>query len=75
MEKLMQVTEKPVRARRVYLNDDDTAVYYIFVSLSSVASLFDFGIWISAFGQIVFSLGAGMTIVFTYASYSQEMLI
>ena len=23
MEKLMQVTEKPVRARRVYLNDDD----------------------------------------------------
>lgn len=38
-------------------------------------SLFDFGIWISAFGQIVFSLGAGMTIVFTYASYSQEMLI
>ena len=35
-------------------------------------SLFDFGIWISAFGQIVFSLGAGMTIVFTYASYSQD---
>lgn len=34
--------------------------------------LFDFGIWISAFGQIVFSLGTGMTIAFTYASYTQK---
>ena len=34
--------------------------------------LLDFGIWISAFGQIVFSIGTGMTIAFTYASYTKN---
>ena len=31
--------------------------------------LADFGIWMAAFGQIVFSLSLGMSIAFTYASY------
>ena len=35
-------------------------------------SLFDFGIWLGAFGQIVFSLSLGMSIAFTYASYTQD---
>ena len=35
-------------------------------------SLFDFGIWLAAFGQIVFSLSLGMSIAFTYASYTQD---
>lgn len=36
------------------------------------SSLFDFEIWLSAFGQIVFSLSLGMSIAFTYASYTQD---
>ncbi|MCQ2961914.1 MAG: hypothetical protein MJ235_06210 [archaeon] len=36
------------------------------------SSLFDFGIWLGAFGQIVFSLSLGMSIAFTYASYTQD---
>ena len=36
------------------------------------SSLFHFGIWLSAFGQIVFSLSLGMSIAFTYASYTQD---
>ena len=36
------------------------------------SSLFNFGIWLSAFGQIVFSLSLGMSIAFTYASYTQD---
>lgn len=35
-------------------------------------SLLDFGIWLGAFGQIVFSLSLGMSIAFTYASYTQD---
>ena len=35
-------------------------------------SLFDFGIWLGAFGQIVFSLSLGMSIAFTYASYTED---
>ena len=36
------------------------------------SSLFNFGIWLGAFGQIVFSLSLGMSIAFTYASYTQD---
>ncbi len=32
--------------------------------------LLDFEIWMAAFGQIIFSLSLGMSIAFTYASYS-----
>ena len=32
--------------------------------------LLDFGIWMAAFGQIIFSLSLGMSIAFTYASYT-----
>ena len=35
-------------------------------------SLSNFGIWLGAFGQIVFSLSLGMSIAFTYASYTQD---
>lgn len=35
-------------------------------------SLFNFDIWMAAFGQIVFSLSLGMSIAFTYASYSKN---
>lgn len=35
-------------------------------------SIFDFEIWLGAFGQIVFSLSLGMSIAFTYASYTQD---
>ena len=34
--------------------------------------LLDFGIWMAAFGQIIFSLSLGMSIAFTYASYTGE---
>ena len=34
--------------------------------------LSDFGIWMAAFGQIVFSLSLGMSIAFTYASYTKD---
>ncbi|WP_297982947.1 sodium-dependent transporter [uncultured Methanobrevibacter sp.] len=34
--------------------------------------LFDFNIWMAAFGQIIFSLSLGMSIAFTYASYTGE---
>ncbi|WP_407374947.1 sodium-dependent transporter [Methanobrevibacter sp.] len=34
--------------------------------------LTDFGIWMAAFGQIVFSLSLGMSIAFTYASYTKD---
>ena len=36
------------------------------------ALLFDFKIWMAAFGQIVFSLSLGMSIAFTYASYTKD---
>lgn len=36
------------------------------------ASLSNFEIWLGAFGQIVFSLSLGMSISFTYASYTQD---
>ena len=32
--------------------------------------LLDFNIWMAAFGQIIFSLSLGMSIAFTYASYT-----
>ena len=35
-------------------------------------SLFDFDIWMAAFGQIIFSLSLGMSIAFTYASYTKN---
>lgn len=35
-------------------------------------SLLDFGIWLGAFGQVVFSISLGMGIAFTFASYSQD---
>ena len=34
--------------------------------------LLDFNIWMAAFGQIIFSLSLGMSIAFTYASYTGE---
>ena len=34
--------------------------------------LFNFDIWMAAFGQIIFSLSLGMSIAFTYASYTGE---
>ena len=34
--------------------------------------LFNFNIWMAAFGQIVFSLSLGMSIAFTYASYTKD---
>ena len=34
--------------------------------------LLDFDIWMAAFGQIIFSLSLGMSIAFTYASYTGE---
>ena len=34
--------------------------------------LLDFNIWMAAFGQIIFSLSLGMSIAFTYASYTRE---
>ena len=34
--------------------------------------LLDFRIWMAAFGQIIFSLSLGMSIAFTYASYTKE---
>lgn len=34
--------------------------------------LLDFEIWMAAFGQIIFSLSLGMSIAFTYASYTGE---
>ncbi len=34
--------------------------------------LSNFGIWMAAFGQIVFSLSLGMSIAFTYASYTKD---
>ena len=32
----------------------------------------DFNIWMAAFGQIIFSLSLGMSIAFTYASYTKD---
>ena len=34
--------------------------------------LLDFNIWMAAFGQIIFSLSLGMSIAFTYASYTKD---
>ena len=34
--------------------------------------LLDFNIWMAAFGQIIFSLSLGMSIAFTYASYTGQ---
>ena len=34
--------------------------------------LMNFNIWMAAFGQIVFSLSLGMSIAFTYASYTKD---
>ena len=34
--------------------------------------LFNFNIWMAAFGQIIFSLSLGMSIAFTYASYTKD---
>lgn len=34
--------------------------------------LLNFNIWMAAFGQIVFSLSLGMSIAFTYASYTKD---
>lgn len=34
--------------------------------------LFDFNIWMAAFGQMIFSLSLGMSIAFTYASYTKD---
>ena len=34
--------------------------------------LLDFNIWMAAFGQIIFSLSLGMSIAFTYASYTGD---
>ena len=34
--------------------------------------LFNFEIWMAAFGQIIFSLSLGMSIAFTYASYTKD---
>lgn len=36
------------------------------------AYLMDFKIWMAAFGQIVFSLSLGMSIAFTYSSYTKD---
>ena len=36
------------------------------------STLYDPGIWMAAFGQIVFSLSLGMSIAFTYASYTKD---
>lgn len=34
--------------------------------------LSDFGIWMEAFGQVIFSLSIGMSVAFTYASYTKD---
>ena len=34
--------------------------------------LLNFNIWMAAFGQMIFSLSLGMSIAFTYASYTQD---
>ena len=34
--------------------------------------LLDFNIWMAAFGQMIFSLSLGMSIAFTYASYTKD---
>ena len=34
--------------------------------------LFNFDIWMAAFGQIILSLSLGVSIAFTYASYTEE---
>lgn len=34
--------------------------------------LYNFDIWMAAFGQIIFSLSLGMSIAFTYASYTRD---
>ena len=34
--------------------------------------LFNFNIWMAAFGQMIFSLSLGMSIAFTYASYTKD---
>lgn len=38
----------------------------------NLETLFGFDIWVAAFGQLVFSLSLGMSIAFTYASYSKD---